>query len=77
MIIIRKHHFDDIYVINKLGRPKKNNPKFKIGDKVKVVKIDGNIYSSGVVEEVLYSKGNYQYRLNNKDIISENELKFL
>jgi hypothetical protein len=60
-----------------LGRPRKNNPKFKIGDKVKVVKIDGNIYSSGIVEEVLYSKGNYQYRLNNKDIISENELKFL
>jgi len=60
-----------------LGRPRKNNPKFKVGDKVKVVKIDGNVYSSGVVEEVLYSKGKYRYRLNNKDIISENELKFL
>jgi hypothetical protein len=48
-----------------------------VGDKVKVVKIDGYVYSSGIVEEVLYSKGNYQYRLNNKDIISENELKFL
>jgi hypothetical protein len=60
-----------------LGRPRKNNPKFKVGDKVKVVKIDGNIYSSGIVNEVLYSKGEYQYRLNNNDIISEHELKFL
>jgi hypothetical protein len=60
-----------------LGRPRKNNPKFKVGDKVKVVKIDGNIYSSGIVNEVLYSKGEYQYRLNNNEIISEHELKFL
>jgi hypothetical protein len=60
-----------------LGRPRKNNPKFKVGDKVKVVKIDGNIYSSGIVNEVLYLKGEYQYRLNNNDIISEHELKFL
>ena len=60
-----------------MGRPKKNNPKFKVGDNVKIVGIDGYVYSNGVIDEVLYDKGKYQYKLENNNIVNENELKLL